>query len=104
MDGVTLATNRLIDSVWTVAYTVGDDGRATIHGYGRDCGTGYRDERVLERCNLVERKEGRVVTALVIQPYRHHQPSARADGEGARTYEVANPQNVFSYGEAPEAG
>ena len=97
-----LATHRIIDSVWTVAYTVGDDGRATIHGYDRGCEAGVLNEKSLNRCALLEGAEGRTVTELVVQPRRdafHY--GARQGEEDAATFEVANPQNIFSYGEVP---
>lgn len=95
------ATKRLINSVWTVAYTVGDDGRATIHGFGRSCDYGYESERALDRCNLAE-GDGRVVQSLVVHPYRPFDFWADSNAEDATTYEVTNPDHVFSYGEAPE--
>lgn len=65
---VASATQRLIDSVWTVAFSF----------------------------------DGRTAKQLVLAPYRQFRYSAKQDDEGARVYDVANPQNVFSYGEAPE--
>jgi hypothetical protein len=97
-----LATKRLIDSVWTVAFTVGDDGRATIHGYSRDCERGYANEGKLPRCNLIECKQGRIVCQLVVQPYASARSWADPNAADATVYEVANPQNVFSYGEIPK--
>lgn len=61
----------------------------------------YRDERVLDRFSLIE-GDGRTAKQLVLAPYRQFRYSAKQDDEGARVYDVANPQNVFSYGEAPE--
>jgi len=101
-----LATNRRICAVWTVAFTVGSDGRATIHGYTSDYERGYEQEQKLPRCHLIEDEE-RTVLKLVVQPYdatasnswRYH---ADPDGERAVTYDVANPQFVFSYGDIAE--
>jgi hypothetical protein len=38
----------------------------------------------------------------VVHPYRPFDFWANRNADDATTYEVANPQYVFSYGEAPE--
>ncbi len=102
MSQLQYATKRLIDSVWTVAYTV-DNGVATIRGYGRHCNHGYANERRLDRCTLVE-DDGRTVKQLVVQPHQSFRYGARPSDDNATTYDVANPGHVFGYGDPPEPG
>ena len=97
-----LATKRLINAVWTIAFTIDGDGRATIHGHSRDCQRGYRDERQLPRGDFIESDDGkRTALQLVIQPHEpfRYWPDPKADD--AKVYDIANPQNVFSYGKIP---
>jgi len=85
------ATKRLLDSVWTVAFTVTKDGKATIHGYSRDCQLGYDLEGDLPVCRLIE-GPGREVKALDVK-------LATEAGSRSTLYQVSNPRHVFSYGE-----
>jgi len=99
------ATKRLIDSVWTVAFTVGEDGHATIHGYSRECVLGYERETSLPRVALIEEGEyNRTVRRLVVSPLKSFRSHASVKDGGSREYAVVNPQFVFSYGEVPEPG
>jgi hypothetical protein len=97
-----LATKRLIDAVWTVAYTVEGDGRVTIHGFSRQCRRGYAQEQELPRAKFIESDDGkRTALKLLVQPFKPFRHWPKEDEEGLTTYEIANPRNVFSYGEVP---
>jgi hypothetical protein len=96
-----LAAQRLIDSVWTVAYQIVGEGKVKILSHSRENPEGYKRERELPRFGKVENPEGRIFTHLRIQnvpdPW-----SNWADKDNSTTYEVVNPQNVFSYDEVPK--
>ncbi len=81
------ATHRLIDSVWTVQFTLNDNGTATIHSYNRQDPEGYERERQLPKGWLKE-DDDRTVTALVLKE--------SGDAEGVE-YPVTNPKHVFDY-------
>ena len=84
MNKIRYACQRLIDSVWTLGYTI-ENGKLVIHSFDRDNPIGYEEEYRLPRCTLKE-VEGRVVDKVYL------------DHSGDRKeYEVANKQFVFSY-------
>ena len=82
------ATHRLIDSVWTVEFTLNPDNTATIHNYNRQDPEGYERERQLPKGWLLEDDE-RTVTALVLKESK--------DTEAVE-YPVTNQKHVFDYG------
>lgn len=86
------ATNRLIDSVWTVGYTMQEDGRVFIHSYDRDNPIGYEQEGKLPQA-LLDESAGRIVTGIQLRPYK----SFDRNFKDVPVIEVANPQHVFSY-------
>lgn len=85
------ATERLIDSVWTLSFKWVDN-KVEIIGYDRDSEVGYKHEKDLNQVQLVE-DENRIVTAVKIKKY---EPFCR-NFDNAHTFEVVNPQHVFSY-------
>lgn len=107
---VKLATHRLTDAVaeyrsyqrvWTVAYSVGGDGFATIHGYGLYCEAGYEQEKTLDRCRLFENDghngDRGVVVRLQLQP--HEGRCWPTDDSKSTFLVVANPRHILTYGE-----
>tara|TARA_R100001463_G_C3477856_1_gene216602 strand:- start:109 stop:423 length:315 start_codon:yes stop_codon:yes gene_type:complete len=99
--GTKYATQRLIDSVWTVAYQEVEGG-ARILSYNRESPIGYGQEKELPRMGFIE-SEGRIVVQLVLSPYGAFDYSASASSEGARVLSVINPKNIFNYkGEGAE--
>lgn len=88
------ATQRLIDSVWTLEYTIQDDGKIFIINYNRNDVEGYEQEKNLPRMSLKE-NEGRIVEGVYLQPYESFKYWASKDLSAF--YEVANPKHVFSY-------
>ena len=96
MTGIKYATERLIDSVWTVAYREVEGG-VEIVSYDRGSSIGYKQEKALWRMGFTETAK-RVVTHLVIAPYKPFEYGANKDAEGAIVYNIVNPQNIFSYG------
>lgn len=101
------ATERLIDSVWTVEYEiVSDEDRyarqpkstkyARILNFNREDPEGYEKEKELPRCNLIE-GDDRTVIALVISPYDSFKYRASMTESEAEFYLVVNPKHVFSY-------
>ena len=76
------ATQRLLDSVWTVTYMREGDNVA-IMNFTRDDPDGYYFEKHLPDCKLIE-DDKRIVTGLKIE------------GE-ASAFTVSNPQHVFDY-------
>ena len=74
------ATNRILDSVWTITADIQGD-TAKLLDYNRNDPEGYRLERDLPKGDIIE-GEGRIVERLVI------------DGQ---EYTVSNPKHIFSY-------
>ena len=48
------ATTRLIDSVWTISYIELPDNKAKVIAYNREDEEGYRKERQLPQCTVIE--------------------------------------------------
>lgn len=88
------ATHRLIDSVWTVTYEI-VDGKAVISSYNRRDEEGYKHERQLPQCALVE-TDDRTVVELLLRPYEQFNGWCNSSNCTER-YEVANPKHVFDY-------
>jgi len=88
------ATNRLIDSVWTVAYEMKDD-MVVIHSYDRKNPIGYEQERTLPQINLIE-DENRIVRSIIINE-NFDAFRMDHDEDGGQEFVVANQKNVFSY-------
>ena len=92
-----LATQRLIDSVWTVEYQIVGEGKVKILSYTRENPEGYKRERELPRFSKTENADGRIFTHLHVGE-GNNPHGCWVDVSKATTYEVVNPQNVFSYG------
>ncbi len=85
------ATNRLIDSVWTLGFEI-VDGKVVIHSYDRENKIGYEKEKELPQVRIVE-GEGRIIKSVKIAEYQQF----GQDFSEAKEYEVANPKFVFHY-------
>lgn len=90
------ATQRLIDSVWTVTFRHVDESTVEILSYNREDEEGYDNERVLSRCRLIE-DDKRIVNSLAIQPYKGSNSLAIIRDADTIIYKVVNPKHVFSY-------
>lgn len=62
------ATERLIDSVWTLEYNILPNGKVEILKYSREDIEGYENEKNLPRLNLQE-DDKRIVTGVFLEPY-----------------------------------
>tara|TARA_B100000929_G_scaffold256482_1_gene218724 strand:- start:12742 stop:13026 length:285 start_codon:yes stop_codon:yes gene_type:complete len=90
---IQFATQRLLDSVWTLAYKW-RDGKVEIVAYDREEAVGYKYEYDLPQCKLIE-QDDRTVTHVRL---RKHRSFDYCWGEDAgETFEVVNPAHVFSY-------
>lgn len=88
------ATERLIDSVWTLEYEITPSGKLHILNYSRKDPEGYEREKELMQCNLLETDQ-RIVIEVLLRPY---QPFEWVTVENAtERYEVDNPKHIFSY-------
>lgn len=92
---IKLATQRLIDSVWTLQYEQIDESTIKILQYDRTTDVGYERERELEQCSLVE-EIGRVVTHVRFRPYRNFSTFVTEETM-TREMKVINPKYIFSY-------
>jgi len=90
------ATERLIDSVWTVEYEVVGEKKAKIIAFNRKDPEGYEKESELPRCNLTETAD-RTVVGLTISPNASFRYGAGLDYPDSKFYEVVNPKHIFSY-------
>tara|TARA_Y100001934_G_C12336317_1_gene767776 strand:- start:1045 stop:1272 length:228 start_codon:yes stop_codon:yes gene_type:complete len=68
------------------------DGKAVIHSFDRENKIGYEKERELPQVSISE-GEGRIVKTITLAPYKDFSQ----DFAEGKTYEVANPQHIFSY-------
>jgi len=84
------ATQRLLDSVWTLKYVQVEIHTITIISYSRDDQYGYDNEKSLDRCRLCEQSD-RTVIAVQFGPY---EPFTFTPTEKVL---VLNPLHVFSY-------
>ncbi|MGC4129264.1 MAG: hypothetical protein QM564_06825 [Bergeyella sp.] len=89
------ATERLINSVWTVEYEILSERKVKILGFLRTDPEGYEREKELPQCSLIE-TEGRIVTHLWLKPYNAFDPWVNEKNVKEK-YEVVNPQFIFSY-------
>lgn len=90
---IQFATQRLIDSVWTLAYKW-RDGKIEIVAYDREEAVGYKYEHDLPQCRLVE-QDDRTVTHVKLRKHRSFDYGWHEDA--GETFEVINPSHVFSY-------
>lgn len=88
------ATQRLIDSVWTLEYNVLNNGKIFVINYSREDEEGYKQEKSLPRINPKE-NTNRVLEGVYIQPYEPFLYWAKK--ENSVYYEVENPKHIFSY-------
>lgn len=87
------ATQRLINSVWTVGYKVINENKVEILSYSRENPIGYKQEKTLNRGGLIE-TDKRIVTHLIIEPYEPFKSWVNGSG---KKYEVINPKYIFDY-------
>lgn len=78
-----LATQRLIDSVWSMVYEVVDGG-VFIHRYDRENDAGYMLEGKVPKLRVMEDTERNIIAI---------------DLDGKTTYNVVNKKGIFSYSE-----
>ena len=88
------ATHRLIDSVWTLVYEQVSETEIKILAYARDITHGYRHEKVLDNCNLLEDSK-RHVHSVTLRDYSPFPFSSDAVNE--RTFTVTNSKHIFDY-------
>lgn len=100
MTGIKYATERLLDSVWTVAYREVKGG-VKIISHCRGNPVGYEQEEELPRMRLIE-GDKRIVKKIVLAPYEPFKCWATENEEGATVHNVVNPEHVFDYGEYKE--
>jgi len=79
------ATKRVISAVWTLEYTLQNDGSVFIHAYSRDDPEGKLREHALPKVRVVE-DANRTVTAVHL-----------TSGGVTKEHRVANPGFVFSW-------
>lgn len=93
MANILYATERLIDSVWTLEYELINDDQIKIISFNRDNPIGYEKETELPRVRLVE-DDKRTVLSAYFEPYAKFKYLASPTG---KQYEVVNPRYIFKY-------
>jgi len=79
------ATNRILDSVWTLTYTTINNHTIEILNYNRDDPEGYEKESKLPKYTIIEDEKRTVIFVKILE-------------DGIITiYEVNNPKYIFSY-------
>lgn len=89
------AVRRLINSVWTVGFTLNGDGTVTIHSFDRKNPIGYEQERTLPKARLIEDSDRTVIGMKLADEVTNSLKSI--DELPHREFIVSNPQHVFSY-------
>jgi hypothetical protein len=89
------ATHRLIDSVWTVDFSIISPTEIIVNRFSRDDQEGYDRERELPQCTVKEDEHRRFVGLFVRDKYEPFDwcSALNCDHE----YTVVNPKHVFDY-------
>lgn len=90
---IQFATRRIIDSVWTLTFAW-EDGKVRILEYDRENTVGYKYEKDLPQCVIVE-DDDRTVTHVRLR--RHRSFDYQWAEDAGELFEVVNPQHIFSY-------
>lgn len=85
-----LATQRLINSVWSLVYELTEDGKVNIISHGRDNKDGYTQEGKVDQFRIREDKN-RTALSVVFAP------ADPFDFNEDRELQVANPKHIFDY-------
>lgn len=96
MTNVEFATQRLINSVWTVAFRRVDGG-VEVLAYSREIKLGYDRERVLPEGRFAEDDQRTVHELVVTTGGSRYRPGSKPAKE--ERLRVVNPAFVFSYGD-----
>lgn len=89
------ATHRLIDSVWTLEYEVISETEIKILNFSRDDEEGYKKEKQLPQCSIIEDNERTVTEVMIRNTFDPFNWVNRDNCD--HVYKVINPQHVFSY-------
>lgn len=91
------ATERLIDSVWTLSYVILSYNLIEIIGYNREDPEGYKKEHDLPQCHVVEDPQRNIVKVFIRNTF---DAFSWVNAENCDiTYSVSNPKFVFDYSE-----
>jgi hypothetical protein len=90
------ATNRIMNSVWILAYKELDPDTIEIVGYTRDDDEGYDRERELPKCRIIEDLDRKITNVLIKDKFVQWEPIT--DKTADHIYYVSNPKHVFDYG------
>lgn len=89
------ATNRLIDSVWTVEFNVISDTEVEILKFTREDIEGYEKEKQLPQCAVIEGDKRTFEKLLVRNSYDQF---GRVNKDNCdNEYTVVNPRYIFNY-------
>ncbi len=89
------ATERLIDSVWTIEFLINEEGKAVIVKLCRDDKEGYEKEKEFMRGAVIEDHE-RTAVKLCLRPYENFGGWCN-ESNCTESYEIANPKHIFEY-------
>lgn len=90
------ATERLIDSVWTVEYKVLNETEVEIIKFGRNDKDGYVNEHNLPQHKIIE-TDGRIAIKLVIRNKYKQFDNFVNESNCDKCYNIVNPKHIFSY-------
>ncbi len=89
------ATQRRIDTVWTLEYLENDNGTISVIRYSREDPEGYEKEKELQRCSVVE-GERRKALSVMFTDYKNF--TYHATNENKTSHKtIANQKNIFAY-------
>lgn len=90
------ATERLIDSVWTVEYKVVNENEVEILKFSRDDADGYRNEKNYPQCTIFEDDKRYAIELLIRNKYDQF-GSFVNKVNCDRCYKIINPKHIFNY-------
>lgn len=90
------ATQRLIDSVWTVEYKVLNETEVEIIKFGRNDKDGYVNERNLSQHKIIE-TDDRIAIKLAIRDKYKQFDNFVNESNCDRCYNIVNQKRIFNY-------
>ncbi len=90
------AVHRLIDSVWTLEFTMTHDG-VEVNSFSRDNPSGYQQENSLPKVKVLEDSKRNIISVQFYKPEHRFYMNSDDENNVIGEYAVTNPQSVFSY-------
>ena len=94
LPNVKKATNRIMDSVWTIEYNIINDEKVELIRYSRDDEEGYEREKELST-GIIRQDKDR--TAQELHIWNESRPSYWYKEDPDKIYDIINKKHIFDY-------